>query len=81
MSELAQKLIEENLQTKNPVLDLGNCGLDGTEDELYRPLADADHIETLIFSEGWYVYNEEKAKWEWKYPYGEVALPDYHSLA
>lgn len=30
----AKELIEENLKTKNPFLDLGNCGLDGTEDYL-----------------------------------------------
>ena len=27
MSSLAQQLIAENIQTKDPFLDLGNCGL------------------------------------------------------
>lgn len=48
MTSLAKKLIEENLKTKNPILDLGNCGLDGTEPEL-ELLAECEHLETLIF--------------------------------
>ena len=63
MSELARQLIEENLRTRHPVLDLGNCGLKlGTEDELYRPLANADHLEKLIFSTEWYEYDKERAQ-------------------
>lgn len=53
MSELARKLIEENLKTKNPYLDLGNCGLDGTE-EILELLAECEHLETLIFSNDWW---------------------------
>ena len=49
MSELAKQLIEESLRTKDPYLDLGNCGLDGTEPILDR-LAECEHLETLIFS-------------------------------
>lgn len=60
MSELARQLIENNLKTKAPVLDLGKCGLDGTEKELYYLLSRADHIETLIFSNDWHEYEEEK---------------------
>ena len=52
MSDLAKQLIEENLQTKNPILDLGKCGLDGTEKVLDR-LAECTHLETLIFSNEW----------------------------
>ncbi|WP_299456227.1 COR domain-containing protein [uncultured Microscilla sp.] len=52
MSDLAKQLINENLATKNPVLDLGNCGLDGTEPVLKR-LAECDHLETLILSNEW----------------------------
>lgn len=54
MSELAEKLIAENLKTKNPILDLGYCGLDGTEDDLYKLLQDAKHLDTLIFSNEWW---------------------------
>ncbi len=49
----AKKLIEENLRTQDPYLDLGNCGLDGTEPELEQ-LAECTHLETLIFSNEWY---------------------------
>lgn len=62
MSELAEKLIAENIKTKNPTLDLGNCGLDGTEDELYKPLRDARHLKTLIFFAGWLNFDLEKQK-------------------
>ncbi|OJJ22385.1 hypothetical protein BKI52_06800 [marine bacterium AO1-C] len=53
MSKLAKQLIEENLRTKDPYLDLGNCGLDGTEAILDR-LAECEHLETLIFSNVWW---------------------------
>ncbi|MGB0523290.1 MAG: COR domain-containing protein [Flammeovirgaceae bacterium] len=58
MSELAQQLIEENLKTKNPFLDLGKCGLDGTEDELYKLLRDADHLVELNFSTHYTDYDD-----------------------
>jgi internalin A len=59
---LVQQLIEENLRTQNPYLDLGNCGLDGTEPEL-EMLAECEHLETLILSNGWCEYDEEKQEW------------------
>ncbi|NJO03971.1 MAG: hypothetical protein HC880_21890 [Bacteroidia bacterium] len=58
----AKELIEENLKTKNPYLDLGNCGLDGTEPAL-DPLAACEHLETLIFSNEWEEYDGEKQEW------------------
>ncbi len=61
----AKKFIEENLRTQNPRLDLGNCGLDGSEPELAQ-LAECTHLETLIFSNGWEEYDEEKQKWVYK---------------
>ncbi len=57
MSELAQQLIEENLRTKAPTLELGFCGLDGTESELYALLKDANHLKTLILSQAWFSYD------------------------
>lgn len=54
MSELAKRLIEESLRTKNPVLDLGNCGLNGTEPVL-KMLGECEHLEELIFSDRWYL--------------------------
>lgn len=45
----AKQLIEENLKTKNPYLDLGNCGLNGTEEELSL-LKEYTHLKALIFS-------------------------------
>ncbi|EAY24529.1 leucine-rich repeat domain-containing protein [Microscilla marina] len=58
MSELAQQLIEINLVTKDPELDLGCCGLDGTEESLFTRLAEADHLHTLILSDECTIYNE-----------------------
>lgn len=51
MSELVKKLIEENLQSKEATLDLGNCGLDGTE-PILELLGECEHLETLILSDG-----------------------------
>lgn len=52
MSALAKRLIEENLKTKKRILDLGNCGLNGTE-QVLEQLAECVHLETLIFSSEW----------------------------
>lgn len=52
MSDLAKQLIEENLRTQHPHLDLGNCGLTNHATCL-ELLADCTHVETLIFSETW----------------------------
>jgi internalin A len=45
MSLLAQQLIAENKATKNPFLDLGNCGLTELPDELF----DCVWLENLNF--------------------------------
>ncbi|HAS44203.1 MAG TPA: hypothetical protein DCS93_27240 [Microscillaceae bacterium] len=63
MSELAKQLIEENIQTKSFRLDLGRCGLDGTEPELEK-LGACDHLETLILSDSRNVFNEEEQRWK-----------------
>ncbi|TAF64535.1 MAG: hypothetical protein EAZ55_10760 [Cytophagales bacterium] len=55
-------LIAENLKTQNPTLDLGNCGLNGTEPEL-QALSECTHLHTLIFSNKWLEYEEETQKW------------------
>jgi len=60
MSELAEKLIAENLKTKNPMLDLGNCNLDGSEKELYEPLAKTRHLQVLILSDNYWVLDAQK---------------------
>ena len=65
MSELAKKLIEESLRTKNPVLDLGNCGLDGTEPILER-LGECDHLEVLSFSDEWYEFDKKSQEWKYR---------------
>ncbi|HAS46073.1 MAG TPA: hypothetical protein DCS93_36670 [Microscillaceae bacterium] len=62
MSEQAKQLIEENLQTKNPYLDLGNCELDGTEPILDR-LGEYNHLETLILSNLWEEFNLDAETW------------------
>lgn len=58
MSELAQQLIEINLLTKAPLLDLGCCGLDGSEEAIFALLAKADHLKTLILSDFHTSYHE-----------------------
>lgn len=60
MSKLAEKLILENLRTKNPTLDLGRCGLEGTEKALEQ-LQECTHLQTLIFSNKW--SNEQGSGW------------------
>ncbi|WP_299459982.1 leucine-rich repeat domain-containing protein [uncultured Microscilla sp.] len=62
MSKIAQQLIDINLLTKAPELDLGYCGLDGTEDELFAQLAEADHLKTLILSDDYSMYDESSGK-------------------
>lgn len=58
----AQQLIEENLQTKSPALDLGNCGLQGNEACL-RLLAECTHLKTLIFSDTWRDWDATEQKY------------------
>jgi internalin A len=58
MSSLAQQLIAENKATKNPFLDLGNCGLTELPDELF----DCVWLENL--SLGTYYYDEKEQKWQ-----------------
>ncbi|MCS6930229.1 MAG: hypothetical protein NZM43_12140 [Saprospiraceae bacterium] len=50
MSDLARQIIEENLKTQNPILDLGNCGLI----ELPPLPEDCHWVETLILSDTWW---------------------------
>lgn len=75
MSELAEQLIAENLKTKNPVLDLGNCGLNGTEEELYHPLKDVTHVKTLTFSGNWEIYHAKKQNWVSKFSKNDFLDP------
>jgi internalin A len=48
MISSAEQLIRENMRTQAPSLDLGNCGLDGTEDCL-RLLKDCGHLKLRIW--------------------------------
>ncbi|MEX2566350.1 MAG: hypothetical protein WD431_10435 [Cyclobacteriaceae bacterium] len=59
MDSLAFSLIKKNLETKDPHLDLGGCGLTGIEKEL-ELLGHWDHLETLIISDMWH---EHDAGW------------------
>jgi internalin A len=64
MSQLALDLIAENIRTKNPVLDLGNCGLTELYPELLDELAKTgEWLEELILSNGWWDWEAR----EWKY--------------
>ena len=62
MSKLAEKLIRKNLETKDPYLDLGNCDLDGTE-ECLDLLGECDHLDVLVFSDGWWDYDTKNNEW------------------
>ncbi|EAY30707.1 COR domain-containing protein [Microscilla marina] len=52
MGTLAEQLILESIELKKPVLDLGNCGLRGTEPEL-KLLAKCIDVRVLNFSSNW----------------------------
>jgi internalin A len=54
MSELAQKLIAENKRTKNPRLDLGNCGLR----EFPMEVLELGHLEWLNLRSSWWDYEK-----------------------
>jgi internalin A len=58
MSELAQQVIAENRRTKNPTLDLGNCGLTELPD-----LSGMDWVETLILSSSWLGFDSKRNIW------------------
>ncbi|MDR6525321.1 GTPase SAR1 family protein [Chryseobacterium rhizosphaerae] len=51
----AKKLIKENYETQNPILDLGNCGLTSLKNlkELFQNV----HLEELILSNEWGEYD------------------------
>ncbi|TAE13949.1 MAG: hypothetical protein EAZ95_10295, partial [Bacteroidetes bacterium] len=59
MFSTLREALDHNEQTLNPRLDLGNLGLTGNEPELQR-LKDFTWIDTLIFSNEWYEWNEEE---------------------
>ena len=73
MSQPALDLIKENIRTKNPKLDLGNCGVTELYPELLAELAKTgEWLEELIWSNGWwdfetgdrkYSQNQGKEKW------------------
>ena len=58
MSLLAQQLIAENKATKNPFLDLGNCGLTELPEELF----DCVWLENLNL--GTWSYDEKEQVWQ-----------------
>jgi Leucine-rich repeat (LRR) protein len=57
MSELALRLIAENKRTKNPVLDLGSCGLT----ELPKEVLELTHLQELNLKTMF--YSSEKDAW------------------
>jgi hypothetical protein len=54
----ARKLIKENLKTKNPYLDLGNCGITNLGD--LPELFECTHLKTLIQAINGMIMNKEK---------------------
>ncbi|WP_439483994.1 leucine-rich repeat domain-containing protein [Cyclobacterium plantarum] len=55
MDSLASTLIKQNLESKNPYLDLGQCGLTGSEPEL-ELLVKCTHLKVLVMANQWYDY-------------------------
>ena len=55
MSEIARKLIHECLETQNPYLDLGRCGIKDLND--LPQLAECTHLETLILCDYWWEHD------------------------
>lgn len=64
MFSTLHEALEHNRQTQNPVLDLGNLGLNGTERELEQ-LKDFEWVESLILTHSWNEYDKEKMEWEY----------------
>ncbi|MFN0035091.1 MAG: COR domain-containing protein [Saprospiraceae bacterium] len=67
MSELALRLIRENIEAHKrgedaTTLDLGNCGMT----EVPKEMGECVWVETLLLSSGWWEYDPEKKKGEWK---------------
>ena len=58
MLEQAHRLIAENLRTKNPYLDLGNCGLTNLNE--LPDLFDCEHLETLVLSNSWFEFEKRE---------------------
>jgi internalin A len=64
MSQQALDLIAENIRTKNPVLDLGNCGLTELYPELLEELAKTgDWLKELRLSSDWWDRETEENKY------------------
>ncbi len=57
------EVLSENLQTQNPVLDLGNLGLNGTEPEL-QAIKAFYWLDTLILGGYWHRYDPDEITWE-----------------
>lgn len=58
MSELVLKLIAENKKTRNPFLDIGNCGLTEVPEEI----GELVWLEALTFASAWTVF-DNKSFW------------------
>ena len=67
MAKFAEKIIQENFNLQDPILDLGNCGLDGSEDKLFQLLEKAGHVHTLIFASEWSEFDEKSDKYIVRY--------------
>src|SRR5262245_5523676 len=54
MSDLAQQLIAENKRTRDPFLDLGNCGLS----EVPAEVGELNWLESLSLADEWHEWGE-----------------------
>ncbi len=62
MSEIARYIIEENIRSKRPYLDLGRCGLT----EIPDYIEELTWIETLVLSNEWLEYNPHTQHFDYK---------------
>jgi Leucine-rich repeat (LRR) protein/GTPase SAR1 family protein len=72
----AKLLIQDNLKTKNPYLNLGCCGLTGAED-CFELLAEATHLEVLVLSHHYKDYDLDINEWVYR---GDSARHDNYNL-
>ena len=73
MNDLSQarKLIKDSLNTQNPYLDLGRCGI--TDLKELPELFDCTHLEALILSNEWYDENGYESESNNKGKYNKIS--------
>ena len=83
MSQQVLKLIEECLENEDTYLDLGNCGLTEREfiegELLDETLRKCIHLETLILSNQWFIWDKQNTSWIYKTTKNEGARNKFNA--